>query len=170
MAPSLLAVGRIARAHGIRGRVLLAPYNHASEGLERASALWLRRAEEEPRRHEVTHSERVNLGYLVTLQGVADRNGADLLRGLEVLIDRAELPELQSDEIWAQDMVGMRLADQGGQERGEIVGIESAGPNDLLQVMTAAGLVLVPMGLVREIDEESKRVVIESPEGLFDAQ
>src|SRR5947209_13114310 len=115
MPPALLAVGRIARAHGIRGRVLLEPYNHASEGLERATALWLQRGEQgQPKRHEVERAERVHLGYLVALRGLDDRNGAEALKGSEVLIDRAELPALEAGEIWAADLVGMRLADQSG--------------------------------------------------------
>src|SRR5687768_15691099 len=130
--PALLAVGRIARAHGIRGRVLLQPYNDASEGLEKVSALWLSpkavpgalpAQAVEPRRYRVAHAERVNLGYLVTLEGLADRDEADALRGCEVLIDREELPDLDAEEIYAVDLVGMSVADEAGQQRGEVVGI-----------------------------------------------
>ena len=175
MEPELLVVGRIARAHGVRGRVLLQPYNDASEGLERASALWLQqRASPQavpsgtPRRYEVGHAERVNLGYLVTLRGVDGKDAADALRGSEVLVDREELPKLDADELYAVDLVGMKVCDGSGVERGEIVGLEAAGPNDLLQVRDAAGISLVPMGLVRAIDSEGKRVTIDAPEGLFD--
>jgi 16S rRNA processing protein RimM len=175
----LLAVGRIARAHGLRGRVLLAPYNEASEGLERASAFWLQprtlrepggagAAEGPPRRFEVAHAERVHLGYLVSLRGVIDRDAAEALRGSEALIEREELPALEADQIWAADLVGMQVRDEAGAVRGEVVGLEAAGPNDLLQVKAEAGVALVPMGLVREVDEEGRTIVIEAPEGLFE--
>jgi len=173
--PALLAVGHIARAHGLRGRVLLQPYNDASEGLERVSALWLRQragphqpATGEARRFQVSNAERVNLGYLVSLQGVADKDAADALRGSEVSIDRAELPELDSDEVYSVDLVGMTIVDAAGAVHGEVVGLEAAGPNELLQVRVAAGVALVPMGLVREVDQAGKRVTIEVPEGLFE--
>ena len=172
MLPALLAVGRIARAHGLRGRVLLAPYNADSEGLERVTALWLlpRHAQGDPKRHEVAHAERVNLGYLVSLKGIADKEAADVLRGSEALVDREELPAPGTDEIYAVDLTGMKVFDEAGAERGEVVGLENAGPNDLLQVKVAARVVLVPMGLVRSIDQEQRRLVIESPDGLFEVE
>jgi 16S rRNA processing protein RimM len=116
----------------------------------------------------VAHAERVHLGYLVSLRGVADRDAAEVLRGSEALIARDELPALQGDQIWAADLVGMQVRDEAGAVRGEVVGLELAGPNDLLQVKAAAGVALVPMGLVREVDEEGRTIVIEAPEGLFD--
>ena len=177
MEPALLAVGHIARAHGLRGRVLVAPFNDASEGLERVSALWLRpraapgmASTGEPKRFQVAHAERVNLGYLVSLQGVPDRDAADALRGSEVSIDRAELPQLDADELYAVDLVGMQVVGADGKAHGEIVGLEQAGPNELLQVKIAAGVALVPMGLVREVDVQGKRVTVEVPEGLFDLE
>jgi 16S rRNA processing protein RimM len=168
--PALLAVGRVARAHGLRGRILLQPYNDDSEGLERASALWLRPkgSSSDPKRFAVDHAERVNLGYLVTLQGIADRNAAEALQGSEALVDRAELPDLESDEMYAADLVGMSVADERGQERGTVTDIEAAGPNDLLHVKTAERTVLVPVGLIRSIDRDGRRLTIEAPEGLFE--
>ena len=64
-------MGRVARAHGIRGRVLIAPYNADSEGLERVRRMWLGERE-----FEVERAERVHLGYLVAFRGVLDRDQA----------------------------------------------------------------------------------------------
>jgi 16S rRNA processing protein RimM len=187
VAPALLPVGRIARAHGVRGRVLLAPYNDGSEGLERAKALWLRLRvspgvlpQGVPRKYEIDRAERVHLGYLVAFRGVEGRDQADALRGAEALVDREELPELTADELYAIDLIGMALFDEAGQQRGEVVGLTAAGPNELLRVKLVAGALriagaaekeaLVPMGLVREIDQDAKRVVVAVPEGLFDIE
>ncbi len=176
MQPVLLEVGRIARAHGLRGRVLLVPYNPASEGLDHIKAFWLKpkviegQAPQAARRFAVVKAERVNLGYLVFLHGVEGKDAADALRGSEVLVDRAALPKPADDEVYAVDLVGMQVLDEAGQARGEVVGTESAGPNELLQVKVAAGEVLVPMGLIRSIDSKERRVVVESPEGLFDVE
>ena len=54
MDPALLAVGRVARAHGIRGRLLVQPYNAGSEGLTRVRRMWLA-----GREYEVARAERV---------------------------------------------------------------------------------------------------------------
>lgn len=160
MDEALLAVGRVARAHGIRGRVLLAPYNAESTGLEGIRRLWL-----SGREYEVARAERVNLGYLVALRGIDDRNAADALRGQEVMVDRRELPPPEEDEIYAVDLIGFTVADAQGKAHGVVEEIEEAGHQDLLKLQGGA---LVPMGLVREVISEARRIVIEVPEGLFD--
>lgn len=162
--PALLAVGRIARAHGIRGRVLLQPYNGESQGLERAQKLFLG---EEERPFEVERAERVNLGYLVLLRGIADRDAAQALRGQEVKVDRAELPALADDEIYAVDLIGFEVVDKDGKVRGVVEALEEAGPQDLLRL---AGGTLVPLGLVVEVVTQSRRVIVDAPEGLFELE
>lgn len=165
--PQLLAVGRVARAHGLRGRVLVVPYNGESVGLEKLPALWLQAKTGEPRKVLVSLAERVNLGYLVALKGIDDRNRADELRGQEVLVPRGELPELDDGEFYAADLVGMTLVDGQGAPHGTVEGLESAGPNELIRLV---GGRLIPMGLVREVDEAGRRVVVDAPEGLFELE
>jgi 16S rRNA processing protein RimM len=160
--PDLLAVGRVARAHGIRGRVLIAPYNADSEGLDRVRRLWLG-----GREFEVERAERVHLGYLVALRGVTGRDRAEELRGLEVQVDRAELPALDAGEMYAIDLIGFAVADAQGNVRGVVEDVEAAGPQDLLRL---EGGVLVPFGLVREVQTEARRILVDAPEGLFDLE
>ena len=113
--PELLAVGRVARAHGLRGRVLIVPYNADSDGLCRVRRLWVGERE-----FEVDRAERVNLGYLVALRGVADRDQADALRGSEVRVDRADLPALEEDEMYAVDLIGYQVSDPQGTVHGVV--------------------------------------------------
>jgi 16S rRNA processing protein RimM len=157
---ALLAVGRVARAHGIRGRVLVAPYNAESTGLVHVRQLWL-----SGEKFEVARVERVNLGYLVALEGVTDRNAADALRGREVLVDRRELPPPEEDELYAVDLIGFEVADAAGKLYGVVEDLEEAGAQDLLRLQDGA---LVPLGLVQEVMSEARRIVIEVPDGLFD--
>jgi 16S rRNA processing protein RimM len=161
--PPRLAVGRVARAHGVRGRVLVAPYNAGSMGLEKVPRLWLQFKDGTQRLYQLAGAERVNLGYLVALKGVEDKDVADTLRGTEVLVARAELPALTDGEMYAVDLIGLRLTDAHGIERGVVEGIEEAGPNELLRLSTGA---LVPMAFVREVLPE--RIVVDAPEGLFE--
>jgi len=165
--PQLIAVGRVARAHGLRGRVLVVPYNGESAGLEKLPAVWLQALTGEPRRVEVLRAERANLGYLVALRGYDDRDRADELRNQEVLVPRGELPELDDGEFYAADLVGLQVFDGQGLLRGTVEDLESAGPNDLLRLQGGA---LVPMGLVKEVDVENRRVIIDAPDGLFDLE
>jgi 16S rRNA processing protein RimM len=166
----LLAVGRVARAHGLGGRILLVPYNEDSQELVRLTELWLRAAAGEPRRFEVARAERANLGYLVALRGVEDRDAADALRGLEALVDRAALPPTGDDEVYAADLIGMAVVDASGASRGTVTELETAGLQELLHVRSGDKVALVPLGLVREVDEEARRIVVDAPEGLFELE
>ena len=171
--PPLFAVGRVARAHGVRGKVLIAPFNAESAGLEHATALWLgpRGVPAEAKSYAVTHAERVNLGYIFTLRGVDSRDASEALRGREVSVTRSELPELDEGEVWAADLVGCQVLDAAGVLHGEVVGLEQAGPNELLQLKLVAGqTVLFPLSLVLEADPVAKRAVVTVPDGLFEAQ
>ncbi|HYZ89394.1 MAG TPA: ribosome maturation factor RimM [Myxococcales bacterium] len=168
--PELLAVGRVARAHGVRGRILLVPYNPGSDSLTRVTVLWLRAGAGEPARYEVARAERTTQGYLFALRGVEDRDAAAELRGREALVERSALPRPDEGEIYAADLIGFSVVDSSGTERGRVIDLESAGLQELLRVRGPARDSLVPLALVQEIDEASRRVVIEVPEGLFDLE
>ena len=160
--PDLLAIGRVARAHGVRGRVLIAPYNAESEGLQSVRTLWLGE-----RAFEVDRIERVHLGYLAALRGIDDRDEAEALRGLEVRVDRADLPALGKDEMYAIDLIGYAVSDPQGTVHGVVEDLEEAGAQDLLRLR---GGTLVPLALVKEVQPEERRIVVEAPEGLFDLE
>jgi 16S rRNA processing protein RimM len=150
----------VARAHGIRGRLLVQPYNDGSEGLTRVRRMWLA-----GREYEVARAERVNLGYLVALRGIDGRDAADALRGQEVMVDRAELPPPDEKEVYAVDLIGFEVVDGQGKPRGIVEDLEEAGPQDLLRLK---GGMLVPLGLVREVQMEARKLIVEAPEGLFE--
>jgi len=141
---------------------LIAPYNADSEGLQRVRKVWL-----EDREYEVERAERVQLGYLVALRGIGDRDQADALRGREVRVDRAELPELAPDEMYAIDLIGYEVSDPAGTVHGVVEDVEEAGPQDLLRLRGGA---LVPLGLVKEVQPEARRIVVDAPEGLFELE
>ena len=164
--PGLLAVGRVARAHGIRGRVLIAPYNPDSQGLTQVRTVWLDRSGDR-RAFQVERAERAHLGYLVALRGVDDRDRAEELKGCEVLADRSELPALDEGELYAIDLVGHTVVDQDGREHGVVAGLEEAGAQDLLRLQDGR---LVPLGLVKEVQDGARRIVVDAPEGLFELE
>jgi 16S rRNA processing protein RimM len=157
---ALLAIGRVARAHGIRGRVLIKPYDEESQALQS-----LRRVYLGPREYQIELAERANLGWLLALQGVADRNLADTLRGLEVKAFRAELPPLEEGEVYYADLIGYAVVDGQGQERGVVERLIAAGAQELLEL---TGGKLVPLALVKEVMSDTRRIVVDAPEGLFD--
>ncbi len=83
------------------------------------------------------------------------------------MVDRRELPPPEEGEIYAVDLIGFTVADAHGKVHGVVEDLEEAGPQDLLKLQGGA---LVPMGLVQEVLSDSRRIVIQVPEGLFDIE
>jgi 16S rRNA processing protein RimM len=108
-------------------------------------------------------------GLLIRFDGVADRIGAERLRGLQLTIDSADRSELGPDEFWDEDLVGRRALSPDGSELGIVAEVVHGPGQDRLAVDTGVGdPVLVPFvaAIVGEPTEDGT-IVIDAPEGLF---
>ena len=131
MGPARLEVGRIARAHGLRGEVVVELTTNRLERVSPGARLF------DGEQAMTVERATPHLGrWLVAFEGVADREGAEALQGRVLTADPIEDPEA----LWVHEMVGSRLVDQDGTDRGEIVAIESNPASDLA-VLDGGGLV-----------------------------
>jgi 16S rRNA processing protein RimM len=167
----LLVVGRIIRPHGVRGEVVVdvrtdSPDQRYIAGsvltTDPATAGPLTIAEVRP------HQGR----YLVTFEGIADRDVADGLRGVLLCVDSETVGEPEDpDEFNDHQLVGLRVQTADGVDVGTVVRIDHAPASDLLIVRRPEGRdALVPFvrAIVPEVDLAGGRVVVTPPEGLFD--
>ncbi|TDW83682.1 ribosome maturation factor RimM [Kribbella sp. VKM Ac-2566] len=169
----LVTVGRIGRAHGIKGEVGIdvrtdEPDRRFADGatvvtdakvsrtLTIASSRW--------------HSGKL----LVKFAEVPDRTAAEQLRNLVIQseIDEDERPE-DPEEYYDRDLIGLAVRTTDGAEVGEVTDIVHLPAQDLLEIRRTAGnLVLVPMveELVPEIDIDKRYVVVADRPGLLDPE
>jgi 16S rRNA processing protein RimM len=166
----LVTVGRIGRAHGIRGEVSVEVRTDSPDlrfvtgaqlatDPERAGPLTVRQTR--------WHSGRL----LVCFDGVVDRSGAEALRGVLLLteVDADERPG-DPDEYFDHQLLGLRAVTTQGGDIGEVTDVLHLPDQDLLVIGRSGSEVLVPFvtALVPEIDLANRRVVIDPPEGLLD--
>ncbi|QBY01546.1 ribosome maturation factor RimM [Rhodophyticola sp. CCM32] len=115
----------------------------------------------------------VKSGFAVRLSGVTGKEQADALRGTRLYAPRTALPALPDDEFYHTDLIGLTVIDTGGQEHGKVHAVHNHGASDLLELRSkgAGGTVLVPFtaDIVPTVDLASGRIIIDPPEGLFDA-
>jgi 16S rRNA processing protein RimM len=97
--------------------------------------------------------------WIVAFDGVADRNQAESMRGLVL---RAE-PLDDPDALWVHDLVGSRVVESDGTERGVVTAVEANPASDLLVLDDGH---LVPLGFVTRT--EPGRLTVDVPAGLFD--
>lgn len=156
-----IEIGRITRAHGIRGEVVIATHDPESDTLGAVDTVWVGGV---PRR--VVRARNTHRGWLVQLEAVATRNEAEALRGQIVEVDRAALG-LGDDEILLDDLVGCRVERVDGTPWGTIAAIEG-GIQDRLVIHDGEIERLLPLvdEFVVGIDLDAGVVTVDPPEGL----
>jgi 16S rRNA processing protein RimM len=155
-----LKIGTILRAHGVKGwlRVRGSP-----------AIVSLRRVFIDGRAHRVLQSQTERDDFLLQLEGVGDRDEADLFRGADVEAEQEDLPALADGEVYVADLIGCRVFDAAGRELGEVTGSFPGGGHEVLEVKGEREfmLPLVP-AIVTELDVKNRRIVCDPPEGLIE--
>lgn len=157
---SRLEVGHIARAHGLRGQVVVELVTNRAERVAPGSVM----TDPAGRRFEVTASAPHGAvggrqRWVVTFAGVGTREEADALRGTVLTGE----PIADDDALWVHDLIGSLLVDLDGAPLGTVVSVQSNPASDLLVTETGA---LVPLRFVH--DRQPRRLTIDAPPGLFD--
>ena len=173
-AQDYLVVGRIGKAHGLRGEVSVEP---RTDEPERRFAVGARLGVESKRPGSLEaatltvartrwHSGRL----LVTFEEIADRNAAEDARGtvLVVPVDPDERPE-DPEEFYDHQLVGLAVVTTAGEPLGKLTEVVHGAAQDLLVVSSGDREVLVPFvsELVPEVDLTAGRVVVDDRPGLF---
>ncbi|MGZ3439666.1 MAG: ribosome maturation factor RimM [Polyangia bacterium] len=156
-----IEVGFVARAHGVRGVVRV----RASTDLSQLDAIFI-----DDERFTVRHASRDKDEWLVTLDGVGDRNAAEALRGRKVRLPRASVP-VAADELLVADLVGCKVYDVAGTALGEVTGSFDSGAHEVLEVRAPDRKeFMLPFidEFIREVDTDGKRIVCDPPPGLID--
>jgi 16S rRNA processing protein RimM len=161
----------VARPHGIRGEVKVHRFNPDSTLLLEQPAVWLRKGEGEARHVEIDAARVHGTFVLMTLRGVRSREDAEALRGFEVCVPRAALPEPDDDEVYHTDLIGLRAELDDGTVAGEVVDVLSYPSADCLLVRSDEGDREVPLlpPYVVQIDLEAGVVKVAHLED-FDLQ
>ncbi len=166
-----LVVGRVAKAHGIRGEVAVEVRTDAV-GLRFADGATLET--DPPERGPLAiESSRWHAGrLLVRFAGVPDRTAAEALRGVLLTVDSAtSLPPEDPEEYWDHDLVGLRAVGADGADLGEVTDVLHPAGTDLLVVRRPdGGELLVPFvsEIVPTVDLAAARLVVSPPEGLLE--
>jgi 16S rRNA processing protein RimM len=103
---------------------------------------------------------------IARLDGVADRNQAEALRGLRLYVPRDKLPKPRRGEWYVADLVGLAVEDTGGTALGKVRSVQNFGAGDVLELERTDGTTeFLPFtkAVVPEVDIEAGRVVIDPP-------
>lgn len=110
-------------------------------------------------------------GLVVKFAGVNDRTAAEALRGTQLTMESDDRRDLDDDEFWPDDLVGLAVTDPDGIHLGTVAEVRTGGAQDRLVVRAGEHVADVPFvtELVPVVDVEAGRVVINPIDGLFEA-
>ncbi len=156
MAEELLELGRVHKAHGLRGEVSVSFISNRPERWSVGASLkvgdaWMTVA-----------SSRAHQGRtLIRFEGIADRLAAEVLSGARVY----GAPLVDPDALWIHEMIGARVLDQDGIDHGIVKAVLENPASDLLVLEDGA---LVPLAFVTQVEVESSTIRVDVPPGLFE--
>jgi 16S rRNA processing protein RimM len=168
---AMALVGRIARAHGIRGQVIVNPETDFPEERFRPGAeLFIERAGRIDALR-VTTSRFHGTRPVIGLEGVETMSDADTLAGRELRVPVEQLTALPADTFYRHDLIGCVVETRDGRRVGPVSDVEGSMTGSRLVVAGAAGEVLIPLvaAICTVVDPAAKRIVIDPPDGLIEA-
>ena len=158
-----IIIGKIVAPHGVRGDIRILPLTEKPELFLDLEYLLL----EGGKKLTVKNARFQKRMILVTTKEVTSMNEAELLRDKNIYIKAEDLPELEEDEFYVADLVGIPVYDLEGNQIGTFKDSLSTGSNDVYIIaVPGAKDILVPAlkEYFKEINLAEKRIVVKLPE------
>ena len=128
----IITVGRLHGAFGVRGEVKLESFTDPLRAIGKYLPWTLRDARGVERACESVRVREGGKGLIATIPGIEDKDAADALRGVDVLVPRSALPPPAPGEYYWVDLEGLRVVNVEGADFGTVSHLFSTGANDVL--------------------------------------
>ena len=170
----LVIVGRVRKAHGVRGDLVVEPITDDADAVFVAGRSLIAgtasgdAAKGRPSLH-VESVQPFKGGFIVHFAGITDRDVADAWRERYLLLPADELRPLAADEVYLHELTGMRVELESGEPVGTVTAIYELPQGLTLDVARAGGSVLSPYDrVVTAVDRAARVIRVAPPEGLLD--
>lgn len=161
--PAHICIARIGAPHGVRGAVKLWTFTEDPFAVQSYGPLLTK---DGARSFEVETAREVKGHLVATLKGIATREDAERLNGIELFIAREKLPATDEDEYYHADLIGLAAVTPAGEPLGRVAAIHNFGAGDIIEIAPPQGAtMLLPFtnAIVPTVDLAGGRVVIELP-------
>ena len=177
---SFVIVGRVRRAHGIRGQVVVEPITDDPDEVfapGRRVFAGTRSGEVSPDRRElhVEHTSPFKGGMIVTFAELRDRTSAELWRNRYLLLPEGEVTPPAEGQVWVHELRGMRVLESNESATplpfGEVVELYELPHGLALDIRRDNGkpnVMLLYAQSVMSIDREARTITVQIPEGLLE--
>ncbi|MEE9542276.1 MAG: ribosome maturation factor RimM [Thermodesulfobacteriota bacterium] len=167
-----ILIGKIVGVHAIKGELKLLTYGEIDWLV--GESVFLTKKGEKPASQVAPCkilSMRPHKGkgvWLATLEGISTIDEAEPLKGMDLYVDKALLPEPAPNEYYLKDILGISVFTEDGKELGRLTEIISTGANDVYQVEGPEGELLLPAlsEVILSVDLAEAKMIVRLPEGL----
>jgi 16S rRNA processing protein RimM len=166
MPPAQICIARIGAPHGVRGAVKLWTFTEDPLAVDAYGPLVTK---DGARQFDLTSAREAKGHLVVTLKGVATREDAERLNGVELYVAREKLPVTEEDEYYHADLIGLAAVDSANAPLGRVIAIHNFGAGDIIEIAPPQGTtLLLPFtnAVVPTVDLADGRVVIELPDEI----
>jgi 16S rRNA processing protein RimM len=121
------------------------------------------------RQFEIANVREANDHLVATFKGIATRNDAEKLNGIELYVPREKLPAIDNDEYYHADLIGLTAVNAADEPLGRVVAIHNFGAGDIIEIAPPKGAtMLLPFtnAVVPTVDIAGGRVVIDLPQEI----
>jgi 16S rRNA processing protein RimM len=169
-------VGRVRRAHGIRGELVVEALTDAPDAIFAAGRrVFAGTRKGDPasdgRELHILRSSPFKGGWIVAFEGISDRSTAETWRDRYLLLPESEVEPPSEDEVFIHDLVGMRVERTSGESVGEVVEVLELPQGLVIEVRRDnAKPVLLPFNdqTVTRVDVQQRVIQVDPIEGLID--
>jgi len=161
-------VGVVARAHGLRGEVVVDVYSDAPERFAPGKSLTARPPLGAPRTVKVATSRPFNARLLVRFEGCSTKEEAQALHGADLTVAKEDVAPPPAGAHYRFQLLGLRVRGRDGKHYGNVVDVFATGSNDVYVIRGPEGELLLPAlaTVVLKIDLEIGEMEVEVPPGL----
>lgn len=163
----LLLVGRVARAHGIRGHVIVNPETDFMEDRFRAGQVLLVGPPDRVRQFEIRESRFQQGRPIVRFEGIDTMSEAETLSGADLWLRENELEPLPEGTFYRHDLVGCEVVDTHGALLGRVTTVEGSLDRSYL-VIDEHMLIPLVGDICVAVDMVARRVTVDPPDGLIE--
>lgn len=163
-------VGKVLKPRGLKGEVKVEVVTSFPEHFRELKTIIVEKNGQQ-QEHTINLVKQANRSIVLKLKDVNSIEQAEQLRNAELFIKQDQLTELEQDEYYIHDLIGLDVYDEQDNRIGELIDVESYTSNDVYKVKGADGkeyLIPATLEIIKKVSVSDKRMVIHVLEGLLD--
>jgi 16S rRNA processing protein RimM len=167
----LLAIGVVVRPHGVQGKIRVNYHGDAPENFCALKEIHLGNNPDHLSHHRVLHIQASRGLFILTLEGFTLLKAQSAV-GQPVWVDREQFPPLGEEEYYWEDLIGLPVLTEEGEDLGTVYNLLRTGSNDVLICQKDQSEVLIPFleDIVLDVDLKRGSIIVRLVDGLTPEQ